>query len=91
MVYNITGFKFGSFTDDKGKRVDYSNVFVSIPIAPEKGENGTFSGGYYTQKISIGRVITDDTARKIINGAKHIDLNFDMFGKVVSCIVVNPK
>ena len=88
MVLKITGFKFGSFTDDNGKRVDYSNVFVSIPIAKS---NDYVGEGYYTQKISVGRVITAEDMRKIVNGLRNIDITFDMFGKVVSCCVVNPK
>lgn len=84
MIYNITGFKIGSFTDEKGKRVDYSNVFVSIPIPKS---NDYVGDGYYTQKISVGRVLSADDMKKLASGSRKIDLTFDMFGKVVSCRV----
>lgn len=88
MVFKITGFKFGTFTDDNGKRVDYSNVFVTIPISKS---NDYVGDGYYTQKISVGRVLTAEDMRKIASGSRNIDIVFDMFGKVVSCCVLNPK
>ena len=39
MVFKITGYRFGSFTDDNGKRINYSNLFVPIQIAESVGDN----------------------------------------------------
>ena len=52
MLFKITGYRFGSFTDDNGKRINYSTLFVPIQIAESVGENGSYSDGYYTQIMS---------------------------------------
>lgn len=89
MLFKITGYRFGSFTDDNGKRINYSTLFVPIQIAESVGENGSYSDGYYTQKISVGRIISADDVEKIVNGSRHVDIEFDCFGKVTTCYVVD--
>ena len=89
MVFKITGYRFGSFTDGNGKRISYSNLFVPIQIAESVGENGSYSDGYYTQKISVGRMISAEDVEKIVTGSRHVEIEFDCFGKVTACYVVD--
>ena len=80
MVFKITGYRFGSFTDDNGKIINYSSLFIPIQIAESNGKNGSYSDGYYTQKISVGRIISADDVEKIVAGSRHVDIEFDCFG-----------
>lgn len=89
MVFKITGYRFGSFIDDNGKRINYSTLFVPVQIAESVGDNGAYSGGYYTQKISVGRIISAEDVEKIVTGSRCVDIEFDCFGKVTSCYVVD--
>lgn len=89
MVFEITGYRFGSFTDDNGKRINYSTIFIPIQIAESVGDNGSYSDGYYTQKISVGRFISAEDVEKIVTGSRHVDIEFDCFGKVATCYVVD--
>jgi len=89
MVFKITGYRFGSFTDDNGKRIDYSSLFIPIPIVESNGENGSYSDGYFTQKISVGRIISAEDVEKIVTGSRHVNIEFDCFGKVTTCYVVD--
>lgn len=91
MVFKITGYRFGSFTDDNGKIINYSSLFIPIQIAESNGKNGSYSDGYYTQKISVGRIISADDVEKIVAGSRHVDIEFDCFGKVATCYVVDNK
>lgn len=89
MVFKITGYRFGSFTDDTGKRINYSTLFIPIQISETNGENGSYSDGYYTQKISVGRVISSEDVEKIVTGSQNVAIEFDCFGKVKTCYVVD--
>ena len=41
-----------------------------------------FRGGYYTQKISVGRIISaEDVGKKLLTGSRHVEIEFDCFGK----------
>lgn len=89
MVFKITGYRFGSFNDDNGKIINYSSLFIPIQIAESIGESGSYSGGYYTQKISVGRVISSEDVEKIVTGSKNVAIEFDCFGKVKTCYVID--
>lgn len=77
MKFEITGKRFGSFTNKNGDPVIYRTLYVKSLLKPV---NGTVSDGYTSEKIGVTRCLTDDDIR-LISVGDTVEISFDNYGK----------
>ena len=78
MKMEITGKRFGSFTNKQGENVDFRTLYVKSPLKPAIGYE---SEGYTSEKIGVTRCLTDDDMHMLSIGDT-IDVTFNMYGGV---------
>lgn len=76
MKMEITGKRFGTFTNKKGESVTFRTLYVKSPLKPVIG---TESDGYTTDKIGVTRCLTDDDMRMFSVGDT-INVTFNQYG-----------
>lgn len=76
MLMEITGKRFGTFTNKQGTAVVFRTLYVKSPL---KAVNGTESDGYTTEKIGVTRCLSDDDMRSLSVGDV-IDVTFNQYG-----------
>jgi len=78
MKMEITGKRFGTFTNKQGESVAYRTLFVKSPLKPV---NGSECDGYTSEKIGVTRCLTDEDMR-VLSVGDIIDVTFNMYGDV---------
>lgn len=76
MKMEITGKRFGTFTNKQGTPVIFRTLYVKSPL---KAVSGTDCEGYTTEKIGVTRCLTDDDMRMLSVGDV-IDVTFNQYG-----------
>lgn len=79
MKMEITGKKFGSFTNKKGESVAFRTLYVKTPLKPSAGIQ---SYGYTVDKIGVTRCVNDDLMQLLAVG-DIIDVAFNQHGQAV--------
>ena len=95
----ITAFSSSAYSQEKndypfqsGEKLNFVMNYTWGGVVTDVGAatcQVTYSDGYYTQKISVGRIISAEDMEKIVTGSRHVDIEFDCFGKVTTCYVVD--
>lgn len=78
MKMEITGKRFGTFTNKQGESIAFRTLYVKSPLNPVRGSE---CEGYTSEKIGVTRFLTDDDMR-ILSLGDVIDVTFNMFGGV---------
>lgn len=76
MKMEITGKRFGTFTNKLGRSVVFRTLYVKSLL---KAVSGTECEGYTTEKIGVTRCLTDDDMRMLSVGDT-INVTFNQYG-----------
>ena len=76
MKMEITGKRYGTFTNKKGDFVVFRTLYVKTPL---KAVDGTVCDGYTAEKIGVTRCLTDDDMSMLSVGDT-IDVTFNQYG-----------
>lgn len=77
-VYQVCGFKYGTFTDNNGRTVNYCNLFVIAPIGGTESDDYHFAGHEAFKFRCVSPSVLDG-----INLRDKVHLFFDPRGRVV--------
>ena len=78
MKMEITGKRFGTFTNKQGENVAFRTLYIKSPLKPASGSE---CEGYTSEKIGVTRCLTDDDMRMLSIG-DNIDVTFNIHGGV---------
>ena len=76
MKMEITGKRYGTFTNDKGLIVAFRTLYVKSPL---KSIEGAVSEGYTSEKIGVTRCVSD-TDMELLKIGDTIDVTFNQYG-----------